>query len=227
MALLEVARDAPLQVARLADVEHRALRIEVAVDAGQVRQRRDLGEQALARGVGLGGFASAASAIGGGFVGQHGARSCGVIVRAMSHAAWPRVMRPSDNAACTGTSSAASSTTSATSACAGASRPTWPRARARCACGSTTRRALRLDGAGRRARRRGAALGRRAPSAAPGDVVVEAFGCERAGRLPAPHGRGAARAAAVDQPRVPQRRGLRRAQPPPAVAAVRRRRPPG
>ena len=49
VVLLEVARHALLQVARLADVEHRAGRVEVAVDARPLRQRRHLGEQALAR----------------------------------------------------------------------------------------------------------------------------------------------------------------------------------
>ena len=49
VALGEVARDALLQVARLADVEHVVGGVEEAVDAGQVRQRRDLGEEALAR----------------------------------------------------------------------------------------------------------------------------------------------------------------------------------
>ena len=50
MALVEVARDALLQVARLADVEHLVGGVEVAVDPGQVRQRGDFGHQPLARG---------------------------------------------------------------------------------------------------------------------------------------------------------------------------------
>ena len=49
MALGEIARDALLEVARLADVEHVVGGVEEAVDAGQVRQRGDLGEEALAR----------------------------------------------------------------------------------------------------------------------------------------------------------------------------------
>jgi hypothetical protein len=41
----EVAGDALLQVARLAHVEHAAFRVVVAVDAGQLRQGRDLRQQ--------------------------------------------------------------------------------------------------------------------------------------------------------------------------------------
>ena len=40
-ALLEIARDPLLQVARLADVERGTRRIEHPVDAGQMRQRRN------------------------------------------------------------------------------------------------------------------------------------------------------------------------------------------
>ena len=127
VVLLEVAGDALLQVARLADVEHLALRVEVAVDAGQAGQRRHLGEQALAlRG---------RSGVVGAAVG-----SIGVDFAAFDN-----------RARCTGTCSAASSTTSATSACAGAWPPTWPRAANRCACGSTMPR--RWPGWRRRAHR--------------------------------------------------------------------------
>jgi hypothetical protein len=49
VALGEVARDALLEVACLADVEHVVGSIEEAIDAGQIRQRGDLGEEALAR----------------------------------------------------------------------------------------------------------------------------------------------------------------------------------
>ncbi len=47
--LVQVAGDTLLQVACLADVEHLALGVDPAVDAGQARQRRHLGEQPLAR----------------------------------------------------------------------------------------------------------------------------------------------------------------------------------
>jgi hypothetical protein len=79
VVLLEVAGDALLQVARLAHVEHAAVGVEVAVDAGQLRQRRHLGQQLV-------GMRAA--------FGSHGL----LIIRA----------------ACSGTSSAGSSTTTAT-----------------------------------------------------------------------------------------------------------------
>ena len=59
-----------------------------------------------------------------------------------------------------------------------------------------------------------------APDLEPGDVVVEAFGCDPPAGLRAPHG-GARNAAGLDQPRVPERRSLRRAQPRPALAGRR------
>ena len=49
VVLLEVARHALAQIARLADVEHRVLRVEIAVHAGQAGQRRHIGQQTLAR----------------------------------------------------------------------------------------------------------------------------------------------------------------------------------
>jgi hypothetical protein len=49
MALREVARDALAKIARLADVENGVAGVEEAVDAGQVRQHRDLGGKPLAR----------------------------------------------------------------------------------------------------------------------------------------------------------------------------------
>ncbi len=79
VVLLEVARDPLLQVAGLADVQHLAGRVEVAVDAGQRRQRRDLGEQPRACRVGrvggarVGGGRGSGSGSGGGGGGR-GAR---------------------------------------------------------------------------------------------------------------------------------------------------------
>ena len=132
VALVEVARDALLQVARLADVEHGAGGVEVAVDAGQVRQRRHFGEQALAPPGG-----------------SSGARRGGSLQTAASFIAddcaarrWPTLPPPSIIARCAGTSSAASSTTSATSASAGAWPPTSPAAARRCACAIDDARAL-------------------------------------------------------------------------------------
>ena len=49
VALLEIAGDALLQLARLADIEHGPVGIEIAVHAGQVRQRGDVGQQLLAQ----------------------------------------------------------------------------------------------------------------------------------------------------------------------------------
>ncbi len=49
--LLEVARDAALEVARLAHIQHGAGDVEVAIDAGHRGQRGDLGQQLLARGL--------------------------------------------------------------------------------------------------------------------------------------------------------------------------------
>ena len=47
VALLEIVGDAPFQVARLAHVEHRTGGIEIAVDAGQLRQGSDFAEQLI------------------------------------------------------------------------------------------------------------------------------------------------------------------------------------
>ena len=49
VTLGEVAGDALLQVARLADVENAVVGVEEAIHAGQVRQRRDLAGEPLAR----------------------------------------------------------------------------------------------------------------------------------------------------------------------------------
>ncbi len=109
MVLLEVARHALPEVARLADVEHGAGRVEVAIDTRPLRQRGHFREQVRAA-VGRRRFVHATQL------------SVSIIAR------------------CAGTSSAASSTTTATWACAGAWPPTSPHATRPCGCGSTIRR---------------------------------------------------------------------------------------
>jgi hypothetical protein len=52
VVFVKVARDALLQVARLADVQHLVGGVEEAVHAGQRRQGGHFSEQRLARGVG-------------------------------------------------------------------------------------------------------------------------------------------------------------------------------
>src|SRR5690606_417406 len=113
VALLEIAADTLFQVARLAHVQQLPLGVEVAIDPGQRGQGRDLAEQLFGMDLGHGSvlwrFADGCAAPG---------------------AAWTI-------APCDGTSFAASSTTWATPASAGACAPTWPRAAKTCACGST------------------------------------------------------------------------------------------
>ena len=222
---VEVARDALLQVARLADVEHAR------------RRRRSSGR----RRAGCGSAATSASrrsraAARSSLARKHrpSARPSPTIVPRVhghcaacgdrSHAArTPRRIALSIIGACSGTSSAGSSTTSATSA----SR--WRLAADLAARGESVRlvdrrcRRAGLDGAA--AARRGVEVvgWRRRPRRAPADVVVEAFGCE-----PPPASsrrwRGARAAPVLDQPRVPQRRALRRAL---RTACPRRRSRPG
>ena len=211
VALLEVARDALLQVARLADVEHAAGGVEVAVDAGQVRQRRDLGEQALAR---VGAIAVAREST--------SARSSRRLCRALARiarriaplsiiareCAWDLFCRVVDNYGDVGVcwrlaADLAGARRAGAAVVDDAARAAWmaPRRRApasRSSPGTTAPRARR-----RRRRRRGLRL-------------------RPAGRLRRAHGRPARAPPVLDQPRVPERRALRRALARPALAACTR-----
>ena len=119
--------------------------------------------------------------------------------------------------------SAASSTTSATSACAGGWRADLAARGERVRLWVDDAAALRWMAPRRRAPAstvRAWPDERRRPST-PGDVVVEAFGCDLP-RASSRAWRTRRAAAGLDQPGIPERRGLRRAQPRPAVAAVQR-----
>ena len=196
VVLLEVAGDALLQVARLADVEHarRARRSSgrrragrAARPAGLWRRRKKLRFACMGR--------------------------CGsdVVFDVITLAPLP-CLPPSGLVA--GTSSAASSTTTATSACAGAWPATWR--------AGTTRVRLwieRRSGALRRdrapavqlARRRRAALAGRFRRSSPAtwSSRPSAANCPPASSPPWPR----ADPAGLDQPRVPERRRLGRTQP--------------
>jgi hypothetical protein len=59
VALLEIVGNPLLQVARLAHVEHRARRVEIAVDTRQLRQGRDFAEELIGMRFGHGGYCGA------------------------------------------------------------------------------------------------------------------------------------------------------------------------
>ena len=181
--LREVARDALLQVARLADVEHVAGGVEVAIDAGQVRQRRDLGEQPLARRAAIASRGGLGSPGIDGSLRRSSPHDCAArpvatprasIIAAMR---WDLFCRVVDNFGDVGVAWRLAADL------AGARRAGPPRR-------STMPSALAWMAPRGARRRRGRRAGATAPSAAP-DVVVELFG----GGLPAAARRGAAIAA--------------------------------
>ena len=171
--LVEVARDALLQVARLADVEH-------AVGMRRSSGTRPAGSAArpLRRAGALWRLLPHPR--------LRGELSIGTSLIDLDFAA--SIIEP-----CAGICSAVSSTTGAMPASAGGLRPTWQTAASTCGSGSTMRR--RCRGWRRRATRgsrscRGLPM---QPDLEPLDVVIEAFGCN-------PPARFVERLAAMPQP---------------------------